>query len=63
MVTVIEADVAPVLHINEPALVVDNVEIPQLFTTFMDGLAGVMPGAAVALPKPLVQPSTVVLTV
>ena len=63
MVTLIDAEVAPVLHNNEPGAVVVNVEIPQLFTTFIEGLAGGVPGAAIALPRPLVQPFTVVLTV
>jgi hypothetical protein len=56
--------VAPVLHNNVPDAVVDNVDVlSQLFTTFTEGVAGVVFGAATPDPAELVQPSTVCVTV
>ena len=40
VVTVIEAVVAPVLHNIVPPVGIDNVELPQLFTTVTTGAAG-----------------------
>jgi hypothetical protein len=61
--TVIDGEVAPVLHNNEP--VYDpavNTEFPQLFTTVIVGM-GVTSGAATPLPGKLVLPLTVCVTV
>ena len=59
-----EEVVAPVLHINVPDAVVDNVDVPlQLLTTFTVGVAGVVFGEAVPEPASLAQPSTVCVTV
>ena len=55
--------VAPVLHNNVPAELVERVELPQLFTTDITGVTGVVFGAAVPLPNALVHPFTVVFTV
>ena len=56
--------VAPLLHANVPAAVVESVEVPlQLFTTFTVGVAGVDLGAAIPLPGVLVHPFIVVVTV
>ena len=52
------------LHNNVPDAVVDKVDVPsQLFTTFTEGAAGVVFGAAVPEPASLIQPSTVWVTV
>ena len=52
------------LHNNVPDAVVDKADVPlQLFTTFTEGVAGVVFGAAVPDPAELVQPSTVCVTV
>ena len=52
------------LHSNDPAADVDNVDVPsQLFTTFTEGADGVVFGAAIPDPAALVQPSTVCVTV
>ena len=50
VLTVMEAVVAPLLHNKVPEAVVDNVEVPQLFTTVTTGVAGNAPGAATAEP-------------
>ena len=63
MLTVIEGVVAPVLHNKLPEAVVDKTELPQLFTTVITGADGIVTGAAVPLPVPLVHPFTVVVTV
>ena len=42
---------------------VDNSDVPQLFVTFITGLAGVVPGVAIPAPFALAQPLTVVFTV
>ena len=63
LVTVMLEVAAPVLHSSVPLAVVDNVEDPQLSTTFTAGAAGVDLGAAVPLPDALVQPFTVWVTV
>jgi len=60
--TVIDAVVAPVLHNNVPAALVDKVDVPQLFTTVTTGVDGTAAGAAVAEPAALVQPFTVCVT-
>jgi len=62
-VTVIEEVVAPLLHSNVPAAVVESTEFPQLFTTVTTGVEGVVFGAAMPLPGRLVQPLTLVVTV
>lgn len=62
-VTVIDAVVAPLLHSNVPAAVVERTELPQLLTTVTTGVEGVVLGAAIPLPGALVHPFTVVLTV
>ena len=54
---------APVLHNKLPAAVVDRTELPQLFTTVITGADGIVIGAAVPLPGPLVHPFTVVVAV
>jgi hypothetical protein len=54
---------APVLHSSVPAAVVDKVDEPQLSDTVTAGADGVVLGAAVPLPDPLVQPFTVWVTV
>ena len=61
--TVIEEVLSPVLHNKVPVAVVDNVEVPQLFTTVTDGADGVAFGAAMPEPAALVQPFTVCVTV
>jgi putative N-acetylmannosamine-6-phosphate epimerase len=44
--------------------VVDNIDVPsQLFTTFTEGVAGVVFGAATPEPEVLTQPFTVCVTV
>ena len=63
LVTVIDDVVWPLLHSNEPVAVVDNTELPQLFTTVTTGAVGIDFGADVPLPGALVHPSTVVVTV
>lgn len=60
--TLIELVVAPVLHSNDPAAVVERVDVPQLFTTVTTGIAGVVFGAAVPIPGILVHPFMVVVT-
>ena len=59
----IDEVVWPLLHSNEPVAVVDNTELPQLFTTVTTGAVGVSFGAEVPLPDSLVHPSTVAVTV
>jgi len=59
---VIDAVVAPVLHNNVPAALVDKVDVPQLFTTVTTGVDGIAFGAAVAEPAALTQPFTVCVT-
>jgi energy-converting hydrogenase Eha subunit G len=58
--TVIEVDVAPLLHNNEPVKSeAVNTELPQLSVTVIVGVATTeFTGAAVALPGVLVQPFT-----
>ena len=51
------------LHNKVPVAVVDNVEVPQLFTTATAGADGTAFGAAIPEPVALVQPLTVCLTV
>ena len=63
MLTVMLDVVAPVLHSNAPAALVDRVDDPQLSTTFTTGAGGISLGDAISLPGELVQPSTVVATV
>ena len=64
LITVIDGVVSVVLHNNVPDAVVDKVDVPsQLFTTFTEGAAGVVFGAAVPEPASLIQPSTVWVTV
>jgi hypothetical protein len=56
--------VAPLLHNNIPLTpVAVNTELPQLFVTPTEGVAGISFGATVPLPALLVQPLTVWLTV
>jgi hypothetical protein len=62
-VTVIDGVEAPVDHNKVPGAVVDNTELPQLFTTVTVGVLGTARGAATADPGALVQPETVVVTV
>jgi len=53
-----------VLHNNVSDAVVDKVDVPsQLFTTFTEGVAGIVNGAATPEPAALIQPSTVCVTV
>ena len=59
----IEEVVAPVLHNKVPVAVVDNVEVPQLFTTVTAGADGIAFGAAMPEPAALAQPLTVCVTV
>lgn len=59
----IDEVVAPVLHNKLPAAVVDNTELPQLFTTVTTGVVGTALGAAIPLPAKLVHPFTVLVTV
>ena len=54
---------SPVLHNKVPVAVVDNVEVPQLFTTVTTGADGMAFGAAMPEPAALVQPLTVCVTV
>ena len=52
--------VAELLHNNDPVkLPAVNTELPQLFTTEMVGVDGIVLGADVAEPAALVQPFTV----
>ena len=54
--TVIEDELAPVLHDKVPKAVVDNVDVPlQLLTALTVGADGVVGGFAVPLPGELVQ--------
>jgi hypothetical protein len=48
--------VAPLLHNNIPVAVVDNVDVPQLFTTVTTGAAGAVFGADTPLPARLLHP-------
>lgn len=60
VVTVIEFVVAPLLHNNVPLTpVAANTELPQLFVTLTEGVAGIALGAAAPLPALLVHPPTV----
>ena len=54
---------APVLHKKDSAATVDKVELPQLFSTVITGLAGTGIGAATPDPAELVQPLTAWVTV
>jgi hypothetical protein len=55
--------VAPLLHTNDPVKPdAVNTELPQLFTTPMEGVDGIALGAAVLLPAALVHPFTVWVT-
>ena len=63
VLTVIEEVLSPVLHNKAPVAVVDNVEVPQLFTTVTTGAGGVVFGAAMPEPAALIQPLTVCVTV
>jgi len=58
--TDVDAVVAPLLHNNDPGAVVDNKDDPQLLTTVTTGVAGIVLGAEVSLPAPLVHPLAVV---
>ena len=61
--TVIDGDVAPLLHNSVPVKpLAVNVDEPQLLTTDTNGAGGVLPGAAVLLPGALVHPFTVCVT-
>ena len=52
------------LHNKVPAAVVDKIDVPsQLLTTFPDGVAGLVFGAATPEPAALAQPFTVWVTV
>ena len=59
----IDEVVALLLHNNDPAALVDSVELPQLLTTDTTGVAGIALGADTPLPAALVHPLTVVVTV
>ena len=60
LLTVIDEVASDVLHNNVPDAVVDKADVPlQLFTTFTEGVAGVVFGAAIPDPAELVQPSTI----
>lgn len=61
--TVMEAEVSPVLQRMDSPAGIDNVELPQLFTTVTTGVAGTEAGAAVPDPSGLVQPLIVCVTV
>jgi hypothetical protein len=62
--TVIEVVVCPPgLHNRVPGAVVDKTELPQLFTTFTKGAAGIVIGAAAPEPGREVQPPDVWVTV
>ena len=50
------------LHNKAPVAVVDNVELPQLFTTVTTGVAGVTFGAEMPVPNALIHPFTVLFT-
>jgi hypothetical protein len=64
VVTVIEEVVCPPgLHKMVPGAVVDKTELPQLFTTFTEGVAGMVNGAARPEPGALVHPPDVWVTV
>ena len=63
VVTVIEAVLAPLLHNIVPPEGIDKVELPQLFDTVTNGVAGVATGAAMPEPAALVHPLTVLVTV
>src|SRR5436189_5547843 len=58
-----EGVVCPVLHNIVPEAVVDNTELPQLFTTVTAGADGIAVGAAAPEPFALAQPPTVCFTV
>ena len=62
-VTVIEEVVPPVLHSKVPEAVIDNTELPQLFTTVTTGVDGIAIGAAVPEPFALIHPPTVCVKV
>jgi hypothetical protein len=63
VVTVIDEPAAPVLHNKEPLYPdVDNIELPQLFTTVTLSVDGIAFGAATPLREGLVQPFTVWVT-
>lgn len=62
MLTVIDELFDPVLH-NKLDPLVDNVEVPQLFTTVTTGAAGMALGDAFLFSGELVQPFTVWVTV
>ncbi len=51
------------LHNKIPVAVVDNVELPQLSTTVITGIDGVVFGDAIAEPGRLVHPFIVCVTV
>jgi hypothetical protein len=61
---VIDEEVAPLLHnnepVNDPAV---NIELPQLLTTDTVGAEGIVFGAATPLPVVLVHPFMVCVTV
>ena len=52
----------PGLHTRVPGAVVDNTELPQLFTTITTGVAGMLNGAATPEPAGLVHPPKVWVT-
>lgn len=56
------AVVAPVLQSMVPPVGIDRRELPQLFTTVITGVAGLVFGAAIPEPAALVQPFTVCVT-
>jgi hypothetical protein len=55
--------VALLLHNKLPAAVVDNIEVPQSFTTVTIGAEGFVFGTAIPEPAALVHPLTVAVTV
>ena len=62
LLTDIDELVSAVLHNNIPDADVDKLDVPQLFTTFIEGAVGVVFGAAVPEPAELVHPLTVCVT-
>jgi hypothetical protein len=57
-INVIEVVVAPLLHNSAPPDVVLSFELPQLFATVTEGVAGTAMGTALPEPAALAQPST-----
>ena len=63
LLTVIDGVTALLLQSSVPPASVDNVVVPQLFTTVTPGVAGTVFGAATADAAGLVQPFTVEVSV